>query len=231
MLKCKKYSSQVVEKEGAWCAEILRRVTSKKTHISKQKDDFATETEAKQWAEKELKSFYAGLRQRNIQHSNQAVQGLFVNNNDVLRRVRYTFDFSDAKVVEMFGSLDHKIEKLQVVDWLKKDDDPSMVTMKDKELAIFLNALIIEKRGKKDGPQPEAEKHLNNNIIFRKLKIALDLKAEDVLEIMALVEVTLSKHELSAFFRKPGHKHYRDCKDQFLRNFLHGIQLMYRDPE
>ncbi len=61
-----------------------------------------------------------------------------------------------------------------------------------------------------------------------KLKIALNLKADDVLEIMNLADLRISKHELSAFFRRPDHKHYRDCKDQILRNFLHGMQLKYR---
>jgi uncharacterized protein YehS (DUF1456 family) len=65
-------------------------------------------------------------------------------------------------------------------------------------------------------------------MIFMKLKIALNLKAEDVLEIMALANLSISKHELSAFFRKPGHKHFRECQDQILRNFLKGMQLKYR---
>lgn len=154
-----------------------------------------------------------------------------MNNNDVLRRVRYTFDFSDSKIIELFALVEQEVDREQVLDWLKKDDDPSMVALRDKDFAAFLNGLIIHRRGKKEGPQPVAEKRLNNNIILRKLKIALDLKAEDVLEIMELAGVTLSKHELSAFFRKSGHKHYRDCKDQFLRNFLSGMQLMYRDSD
>ena len=93
---------------------------------------------------------------------------------------------------------------------------------------FFLNGLINEKRGKKEGTQPEVETRLTNNIIFRKLKIALNLQAEDVLDILNLADFKLSKHELSAFFRKPGHKHYRECKDQILRNFLSGMQTRYR---
>jgi uncharacterized protein YehS (DUF1456 family) len=89
--------------------------------------------------------------------------------------------------------------------------------------------LIIDKRGKKEGPQPKPEKHLTNNIIFRKLKIALDLKADDVLDILDLANLRISKHELSALFRRSDHKHYRICKDQILRNFLKGVQLKYRD--
>jgi uncharacterized protein YehS (DUF1456 family) len=152
-----------------------------------------------------------------------------VNNNDILRRIRYIFDFNDSKMIAIFALADHEVTREQVSDWLKKDDDPAFQQCGDAELAVFLNGLIIERRGKKEGAQPEPEKKLNNNIIFRKLKIALDLKAEDILKILNLAEVHISKHELSAFFRKQGHKHYRACKDQFLRNFLNGIQLEYRD--
>ena len=151
-----------------------------------------------------------------------------MTNNDILRRIRYIFDFSDSKMIAIFGLANHQITRGQISDWLKKDDDPAYQECSDSQLAIFLNGLINDKRGKKEGPQPEPEEHLTNNIIFMKLKIALNLKAEDVLEIMALTDLRMSKHELSAFFRKPTHKHYRDCKDQILRNFLKGMQLKYR---
>ncbi len=153
---------------------------------------------------------------------------MFMTNNDILRRIRYTFDFSDSKMIAIFALADHQVTREQISDWLKKDDDPACQKCSDTETAIFLNGLIIDKRGKKEGPQPGPEQHLTNNIIFRKLRIALNLKAEDVLEIMALSGLRISKHELSAFFRKPGHKHYRECKDQILRNFLKGMQLKYR---
>lgn len=151
-----------------------------------------------------------------------------MTNNDILRRLRYTFDFNDNKMIAIFALADKTVTREEISDWLKKDDDPAFQACTDILLATFLNGLIIDRRGKKDGPQPEPEARLNNNIIFRKLKIALNLQAENILQILALCELELSKHELSAFFRKPGHKHYRVCKDQVLRNFLKGIQLMYR---
>ncbi len=151
-----------------------------------------------------------------------------MTNNDILRRIRYIFDFSDTKMVAIFSLVDHQITQGQIGAWLKKDDDPAYQKCSDTQLAIFLNGLINDKRGKKKGPQPMPEKRLTNNIIFRKLKIALNLKAEDVLAIMALADMRISKHELSAFFRRPDHKHYRDCKDQILRCFIKGMQLKYR---
>jgi len=132
-------------------------------------------------------------------------------------------------MIAVFGLADYTVTREQISDWLKKDDDPAYQSCSDNQLAVFLNGLINDKRGKKEGAQPEPEKHLTNNIIFMKLKIALNLKADDVLEILSLVDMDISKHELSAFFRKTGHKHYRKCKDQILRNFLKGVQLKYRD--
>ncbi len=153
---------------------------------------------------------------------------IIMTNNDILRRIRYIFDFDNSKMMSIFGLAGHQVTRRQVSDWLKQDDSPAYQECSDTRLAIFLNGLINDKRGKKDGPQPEPEQYINNNIIFRKLKIALDMKAEDVLNIMGLVNLHISKHELSAFFRKPNHKHYRDCQDQILRNFLNGLQVKYR---
>jgi uncharacterized protein YehS (DUF1456 family) len=132
-------------------------------------------------------------------------------------------------MIAVFAQADLTVTRSQVSDWLKKDDDPAQQPCDDRTLACFLNGLINEMRGKKEGAQPEPEDKLDYNIIFRKLKIALNLQAEDILRILALVDITISKHELSAFFRKKGHKHYRECQEQILRNFLHGIQIKYRD--
>jgi uncharacterized protein YehS (DUF1456 family) len=151
-----------------------------------------------------------------------------MTNNDVLRRIRYIFDFNDSKMIAVFGLANHQVTREQISDWLKKDDDPAYQKCNDTQLAIFLNGLINDKRGKKEGTQPEPEHRLTNNAIFRKLKIALNLKAEDILKILDMADLRISKHELSAFFRKPDHKHYRDCKDQILRKFLNGVQLKYR---
>lgn len=153
-----------------------------------------------------------------------------MNNNDLLRRIRFTFNFGDSKMISIFGLAGHQVTREQVSAWLKKDDDPAFQECSDSELATFLNGLINDKRGKNEEAQPEPETELTRNAIFMKLKIALNMKAEDVLAVMDLADFSMSKHELSAFFRKPGHKHYRECKDQILRNFLKGLQFKFR-PE
>ena len=151
-----------------------------------------------------------------------------MTNNDIFRRIRYTFDLKDNTIVKIFALADVSVTQEQVTAWLKKDEDDAFVTMKNKELASFLNGFISFKRGKREGPQPAPESQLNNNMVFQKLRIALNMKAEDILEVFEQVGLPLSAHELSAFFRKPSHKNYRECKDQMLRNFLKDIQLQLR---
>ncbi len=154
-----------------------------------------------------------------------------MTNNDVLRRIRYTFDYSDSKMIGIFAAADAVVTREQISNWLKREEDPDYKNCTDVQLATFLNGLINENRGKREGEQPKPEKKINNNIIFRKLKIALDLRDEDILEILLLADLRISRHELSAFFRRADHKHFRPCKDQVLRNFLHGIQIMYRPDD
>lgn len=151
-----------------------------------------------------------------------------MNNNDTLRRLRYTFDFSDSEVIGLFSSGGKEVTRTEISDWLKADDDPDFKPIYDIDLAAFLNGFINLKRGKREGPQPKPEKSLSNNNVLRKIKIALNLRDDDMISIFALAKLRVSKHELSALFRKPDQKQYRPCKDQFLRNFLHGLQLKYR---
>ena len=131
-------------------------------------------------------------------------------------------------MIAIFALTNVTVTKEQVMAWLEPDESESFAPISDELLASFLNGVIIQRRGAKDGVIPAPETKLNYNIILRKLKIAFDLKDDDILEVLALVDFRFSKHELSAFFRKPEQNQYRPCKDQILRNFIHGLQLKYR---
>ena len=154
-----------------------------------------------------------------------------MNNNEILSSIRYTFDFNDDRMMALFKLGGRDASRAEVSDWLKKAGHVDFKVLKDLELAIFLNGFITHKRGSKDGKVAIPETELDNNIILRKLKIALSLKVEEMVEIFQLVGIQISKHELNAFFRKPGQNQYRKCLDQFLRNFLFGIKTKYRKPE
>jgi len=154
-----------------------------------------------------------------------------MNNNDILRRVRYIFNYNDTKMMELFSLAGYNVTRAQLSEWLKPDDNPECKVITDYQLALFLDGFIVEKRGRKDGEQAPAEKKLTNNIVFRKLKIALALKDDDIIAILDLVDFRMGKTELSAFFRNPGQNQYRPCKDQILRNFMGGLQAKYRPAE
>ena len=136
--------------------------------------------------------------------------------------------FSDKKVIEVFKIADLEVSLEQAQGWLRKMDDPELVEITDRELATFLNGLIIEKRGKREGPQPEPEEFLSNNMILRKLKIAMELTSDEILELCASIDKKLGKHELSAFLRNPNHRSYRPCLDQYLRNILNALLFKYK---
>ena len=154
-----------------------------------------------------------------------------MTNNDVMRRMRYIFDINDSKMIDIFAQALVEVSREQISQWLKKDDDSDFIRCKDIDLAAFLNGFISFKRGKKEGPAVENEQRLNNNAVLRKIKIALNLQGDDIEDLLQLAGMPLSKHEITAFFRKKGHKNYRECKDQVLRNFLQGLLLKTRPTE
>ena len=157
--------------------------------------------------------------------------GFTLTNNDILRSIRYTFSLTDTATVNVFAAAELTVTTEQVIAWLTKEGEEAFTPISDTEFASFLNGFINTQRGKREGEQPEPEKKLNNNIIFMKLRIALNMKAEDVIATLALVDFDLSKHELSAFSRKVDNKHYRVCNDQILRLFLTGVQKQVRPEE
>ena len=149
--------------------------------------------------------------------------------NSILRKIKETFGFSHAGLVTIFAGAEHKVSEEDVVDWLRREEDPAYKPLYDDELAVFLNGLIIENRGKKEGPVPKPERILTNNIILKKLQIAFKLQADEIIGIWDTADVMVTKYELSAFMRKPDHKHYRPVRDRLLRDFLKGLRIVYHD--
>ncbi|MFD2550294.1 DUF1456 family protein [Bizionia sediminis] len=72
---------------------------------------------------------------------------------------------------------------------------------------------------------------MTNNDIFKKLRVALQLRDDDIIKILELVDFRITKSELGAFFRKEDHPKYMECGDQILRNFLNGLVIHLRGPK
>lgn len=155
-----------------------------------------------------------------------------MDNNDIVRRLRYALNISNSEMSGIFKLAGHDISESAILDILKKEEDEGYSACGDSELELFLDGLIIRNRGKKEtaGAEPavKPEVRLSNNMILKKLRIALDFKEDDMLEMFRLSEFEITKPELSAIFRKQGHKHYKACGDQMLRNFIQGLTVHFR---
>ncbi|MGH8465176.1 MAG: DUF1456 family protein [Pseudomonas sp.] len=149
--------------------------------------------------------------------------------NDVLRSLRYLLDVNDAKLSDIIKLGGFEVAKNDIVAYLKKEDEEGFERCPDEVIAHFLDGLVIFKRGKDDSRPPlPIELPVTNNIIMKKLRVAFELKEDDLHAILKAADFPVSKPELSALFRKVGHNNYRPCGDQLLRNFLKGLTLRVR---
>lgn len=155
-----------------------------------------------------------------------------MNHNDRLTRLRYALDIKDSDMIEIFRLGGMPVTREDILAMLKKIDEENYEQeLTDEGLERFLNGMIISQRGvKKDAPEPvfELRQGNANNIMLKKLKIALKLTSDDMIDVLDDVGVTVTKSEMSAFFRKEGHKNYKTCGDNYTRNFLKGLIGWYR---
>lgn len=112
---------------------------------------------------------------------------------------------------------------------LKKEDEEDFFNINDRIMTLFLDGFIIYKRGENPNQTVvKKEKRLTNNDILKKLKIALNLKSEDILEILTIAENPISKSELAAVLQKKDHKNYKECGDKYIKKFLQGLTIKNR---
>ena len=130
-------------------------------------------------------------------------------------------------MIKIFDLGGNKISEQDILFLLKPEEDKDLLACSNQVMSSFLDGLIIHKRGKQENKPGAPEKHisLNNNMILKKIRIALNFKEEDMLATFKLAELNVTKAELTAIFRRPDHKNYKECGDQFLRKFLKGLVL------
>ncbi|QDQ00242.1 DUF1456 family protein [Lysinibacillus fusiformis] len=165
-----------------------------------------------------------------------------MTNNDMLIRLRYALDIKNTDMVEIFELGGMSFTKEDVLNMLIKVKDEeeapeNYIKCNNKMLEAFLNGFIIFKRGPQQAKPGQAEHSTvpvkatesPNNMLLKKVKIALALTSEDMLEILYEGGVTVSKGEIGAILRNPSHRNYKECGDRFVRNFLKGLTMKYRD--
>lgn len=183
-----------------------------------------------------------------------------MNNNDILRRIRYALDLHEKSILEacrlgghdlknsalpphpsreQITEVEHDKTAQKLPPWmvvaglLKKEEEEGFVACSDQVLQSFLDGLIIQRRGLKEDTngQEKTEPPLTNNLILKKLRIALELQEDTILEILSLAHAGITRASLNALFRKEGHKNYKECGNQFLRSFLKGLAIYLRNRQ
>ncbi|CRI58632.1 uncharacterized protein YehS (DUF1456 family) [Pseudomonas sp. TE6288] len=152
-----------------------------------------------------------------------------MNHNDVLRSLRYMLKANDQKMAEIIKLSGLEVSAEAIATYVKKEEEPGFVRCPEKVMAHFLDGLVIHRRGRDDSRPPQPiEVPVTNNTVLKKLRVAFELKEDDLHAVLKSVDFPVSKPELSALFRKVGHDNYRPCGDQLLRNFLKGLTLRVR---
>jgi uncharacterized protein YehS (DUF1456 family) len=150
--------------------------------------------------------------------------------NDTLHRIQTALLLSREEMMAVYALEKHLITPERIAAITARLGTPGAQECTYEELGIFLDGLIRLKRGTISNPPPEdAEIVLDNNLILKKLRIALSLKDPEILIVFGLAERDLSISRIKDLFRNPTHPKYRACSDAILNDFLIGLDEFYYD--
>ena len=151
-----------------------------------------------------------------------------MNTNDILYKIQKALNLSQKEILEAYALESHEMSEEHLDTLLKKRQDKTFQHCSYEELGLFLDGLVTLKRGPSPTRSNEDEAvELTNNLILKKLRIALELKEAETEIIFGLGEVALTKQELKSLFRKESHKNFKACPDALLMAFLDGLDEFY----
>ena len=148
--------------------------------------------------------------------------------NDILYKIQNSLNLTQIEMLEAYKLANYTMDEKHLDSLLKRRQDEGSKLCSYEELGIFLDGLVILKRG----PSPKKNSNTNdveltNNLILKKLRIALELKEAETEIIFSLGEVELSKQQLASLFRKESHKNFKECSYELLMAFLDGLDEFY----
>ena len=148
--------------------------------------------------------------------------------NDILYKIQKALNLSQKEMLEAYKLADYNMDAAHLDSLLKRRQDEGSKLCSYEELGVFLDGFVILKRGPSPKKKNEDEAiELTNNLILKKLRIALELKEAETEIIFSLGEAELSKQQLASLFRKEGHKNFKECSNELLMAFLDGLDEFY----
>jgi len=145
-----------------------------------------------------------------------------MTNNNILRSIQNALKLNNIEILKIYKLLDKEITISDVEDVLRDEHDEKYIQLSNDGFALFLDALITHRRGPSDRKSQKIE--LTNNTILKKLRVAFNLKDNDMLRVLGIGGVHFSKSELTPYFRSEEHKNYRHCSDTLLNSFIVGLE-------
>lgn len=148
----------------------------------------------------------------------------------ILYKIRNALRLDIETILKIYALEKYPMKEKHLKAILKKPSAKGHENADYEELGVFLDGLIRLQRGApKNTPNEDAEIELDNNLVIKKLRIALELKDMDIETIFELGERPMSRSKLRDLFRAPDHPKYLSCSDAVLNDFLLGLEEFWAD--
>jgi len=151
--------------------------------------------------------------------------------NDILFKIKTALSLSDEDMIKAYKLADYNMSTDRLNSILKRHQDKDYAQATYEELGVFLDGLIALKRGEKPNKPQNEEVALDNNLIMKKLRVALELKEPELLIVFGLSDIEITKRQIGSLFRRNGHKNFKVCSDELLIGFLDGLDEFYYSGE
>ena len=152
---------------------------------------------------------------------------MIISTNEILYRIQKALNLTMEEMLKIYTLESYTMSEEHLDNLLKRHKEKGFTIASYEELGVFLDGLVTFKRGpspkKSDGNNVE----LTNNLILKKLRIALELKEAETEIIFGLADIELSKQQLASLFRKENHKNFKPCSDTLLMAYLDGLDEFY----
>ena len=152
--------------------------------------------------------------------------------NDILFKITKALSLDTKQTIEAYELADFEMTEERLSSILKRRQDDGFEQVTFEELGTFLDGLVLLKRGPSEKEVNKDEVvELTNNLILKKIRVAMELKEAEMLILFGLAEVALTKRQIGSLFRKEGGKNFKVCSDELLMAFLDGLDEFYYDGE
>ena len=152
--------------------------------------------------------------------------------NDILFKIQKALSLKNKELIEAYALVNYEMTEKRLESILKRHQDKGYEEATYEELGLFLDGLVTLKRGENSASSDDdTVVELTNNLILKKLRVAMELKEAELIIVFALAEVNITKRQIGSLFRKEGSKNFKSCSDELLLAFIDGLDEFYYDGE